>query len=81
MPESFVGDCAGRCMMVALSLMDIPEQLLALVGVNAALEDSCDASPVQLLIDDGEGLGSALDLPCLHFFFGQRTWAQPGSTT
>ena len=75
-PESLVGDGASRRMMAALSLMDVFEQLLALVGVDAALKDSRDTSAVQFLIDDGEGLGSALDLSCLYFVFGQRTMAQ-----
>ena len=75
-PKGLVCDHAGRSVMAALSLVDVLEELSALVGVDAALEDSRDASPVQLSIDDGEGLGSALDMPCLHFIFGQRTVAQ-----
>ena len=72
MPEGLVGDGASRRTVAALSLMDILEKLFALVGVDVALEDSRDTSVVQFLIDDGEGLGSALDLSCLHFVFGQR---------
>ena len=61
-PEGLVGDGASRCVMATLSFLDVPEQFFALVGVNAALEDSRDALPVQLLVDDGEGLGAALNL-------------------
>ena len=62
--------------MTTLSLVDVLEELSALVGVDAALEDPCDASSVQFLVDDGERFGTAVNLPCRHFFFGQRTVAQ-----
>ena len=53
-PEGLVCDCTSRSVVAAFSLVDVLEEHSALVGVDAALKDSRDTSPVQLLVDDGE---------------------------
>ena len=62
--------CVVGSMVAALPLVYVLEQLLALVKVDAALEDSRDAPPVQLLVDDRERFGATLNPPFLYFFFG-----------
>ena len=42
-------------MVAALPLVYVFEQLPALFRVDAALEDSRDAAPIELAVDDREG--------------------------
>ena len=53
---------SGRGVMTALSLMDISENLCPFFWFNTALKDGCHTPLVQLMVDNGEGLGSPLDL-------------------
>ena len=55
-------------MVATLSLMDVEQHFLALLGINTSLEHSGNTPLVQLLVDDGIGLGSSLNLPGLHPF-------------
>ena len=48
--------------MTALSLMDISEDLFSFFWLDTALKHGGYASLVQLMVDDGEGFGSPLDL-------------------
>ena len=49
--------------MAAFALVDLLEEDAPLSWLDAALEDAAYAALVQLVVDDGEGLGAALDLP------------------
>ena len=50
--------------MAAFALVDILEDCYALLWLDAALEDSSDAAPNKLSVDDCVGSGSALNLSC-----------------
>ena len=52
-------------MVAALALMDVSENCLALLWLDAALVDTSDAAPDQLFVDYGVGGRSALYLPSL----------------
>ena len=54
-------------MVTALAFMDVSEDCLALVCLNAALEDAGNAAPDQLSIDYGVGCCSALHLSSQDF--------------
>ena len=54
-------------MVAALALMDVSENCLALIWLNAALVDTNDAAPDQLSVDYGVGCRSALHLPSQDF--------------
>ena len=50
-------------MVAALALMDVFENCLALLWLDATLVDTSDAAPDQLSVDYGVGCHSALYLP------------------
>ena len=58
-------------MVVALALMDVFENCLALLWLYAALVDTSDAVPDQLSVDYGVGCRSALHLPSQDFIVWQ----------
>ena len=51
-------------MVAAFALVDVPEDCYALLWFDAALEDSSDAAPNKLSVDDCVDSGSALNLSC-----------------
>ena len=54
-------------MVAALALMDIFENRLALLWLDATLVDASDAAPDQLSVDYGVGCCSVLYLPSQGF--------------
>lgn len=54
-------------MVAALAFMDVSENSLALLWLNATLVDASDAAPNQLSVDYGVGCRSALYLPSQGF--------------
>ena len=54
-------------MVDALAFMDVSENFLALLWLDATLVDTSDAAPDQLSIDYGVGCRSALHLPSQGF--------------
>ena len=58
-------------MVVALALMDISENCLALLWLHVALVDTSDTAPDQLSVDYGVGCRSALHLPSQDFISWQ----------
>ena len=63
MPKGFGDECSWSRMVAALALMDVSENCLALLWLNAALVDTSDAAPDQLSVDYGIGCCPALYLP------------------
>ena len=63
-------------MVAALALMDIFENRLALLWLDATLVDASDAAPDQLSVDYGVSCRSALYLPSQDFI-SWRGWAGP----
>ena len=54
-------------MVAALAFMNVSENCLALLWLNAALVDPSDTTPDQLSVDYGVGCRSALYLPSQDF--------------
>ena len=54
-------------MVAALSFMDVSENCLALLWLDATLVDTSDAAPDQLSVDYGVGYRSALYFPGQDF--------------
>ena len=54
-------------MVAALALMDVFENCLALLWLDATLVNTSDATPDQLSVDYGVGCSSALYLPSQDF--------------
>ena len=54
-------------MVAALALVDVSENCLASLWLDAALVDTSDAAPDQLSVDYGVGSCSALYLPSQDF--------------
>ena len=54
-------------MVTALAFMDVSEDCLSLLWLDAALEDAGNAAPDQLSVDYGVGCCSALYLPSQDF--------------
>ena len=50
-------------MVATLALVDFFEQLSSFSRVDAALVHTRDAALVEVVVDDGVGVGSTLDLP------------------
>ena len=50
--------------MAAFALVDVSEDCYALLLLDATLEDSSDAAPDELSVDDCVRSSSALDLSC-----------------
>ena len=67
MAEGFGYNCFGGCVMAALTLMNISEQLQPLVRLDTVLENASCAEMKELVVDDGVCARSALDLPSLNF--------------
>ena len=53
MAEGFGHNCFGGCVMDALALMNISEQLQPLVWLDTALENAGGAAMNELVVDDG----------------------------
>ena len=49
------------------STVDITQQLLPLFDGDATLQDPGVASPIELALNKGKGLGAMLEPPSLHF--------------
>ena len=58
-------------MVDALALMDVSENFLALLWLDATLVGTSDAAPDQLSVDYGVGCRSALYLPSQGFISWQ----------
>ena len=58
-------------MVAALAFMDVSENCLALLWLDATLVDASDAAPDQLSIDYGISYCSALHLPSQDFISWQ----------
>ena len=67
MAEGFAHDGPGGGMMPTFSLVDLSEEFDPFSRLDAALEHPTYAAFVQLVVDDGVGLGPSLDLPGLDF--------------
>jgi len=68
-PVETVTECLGHQgpgggVMPALALMDVEEDFVPFLRLDAALENAGGAAMNQLVVDDAVGRGSALDLPC-----------------
>ena len=63
MSEGFGDECSRSRMVAALAFMDVSENFLALLWLDAALVDASDTVPDQLSVDYGVGCCSALYLP------------------
>src|SRR3954470_7472020 len=53
--------------VAAVPSMDVVEDLVTLSWLDAALEHSCSAALIELVVDDGEGLAAPLNHPGLRF--------------
>ena len=58
-------------MVAALAFMDVSENCLALLWLDATLVDASDAAPDQLSVDYGVGCRSVLYLPSQDFIASQ----------
>ena len=62
MAEGFGYEGPGGDVVATFALMVVPEDLYVLLPFHVALIDAGHALPGELLVDDGVGASSALDL-------------------
>ena len=58
--------------MPAFALVDVFESAAAFSRLDAALKDAGRAAFVELVVDDGVGLGATQDLSCEELVFWER---------